>query len=235
MEKFYVAGAVLVIGVIVWRGAYVNPPIPTDGRPIVHMGRGDKPVGQLSENFHSASVDAANSETARGSYPPRALGLAAQRKPPSDSWLLDADSDRERFRRIETVLRGLDVNMLEIGVRFDALHGAIDRGNFALAQHQAAKIVETARIGMLKRPGFGSDEGRKFLGAAQWTALDQALQAHDLERSRAAFQGVRNSCVACHTAQGLDHLNQSGLFDDTAQFSAAPAAPGNPPAQPAGR
>ena len=229
MDKIHVALGVAVVALVVWRGIYANSPVPSDGQPTVHLGRGNKPVGSVIENLHSTTVDGANSQTARGSYPPRALGLTAQRQPPSDSWLLAADSDHERFRRIEVALRGLDVAMLEIGMRFDALHDAIDRGNFARARYEVTKISEVAQIAMLKRPAFGNHEALSYLGGSEWTTLANALHAQDIERSRAAFLQVRRSCVACHSARGLDHLNQSGLFDDTARFSNRRAAAGSQP------
>src|SRR6188768_3868269 len=103
MEKHYVVAVTgaIVVAAVIWRGVSAHPNVEADPRATVHLGRGQVQRGSLSENLHSRSVEAANSETARGSYPPRALGLTAQRMPPSNSWLLDADSDRDRFERIE--------------------------------------------------------------------------------------------------------------------------------------
>jgi hypothetical protein len=218
-----VTGAIVVAAVI-WRGVSAHPNVEADPRATVHLGRGQVQRGSLSENLHSRAVDGANSETARGSYPPRALGLTAQRMPPSNSWLLDADSDRDRFERIEAAMRGLDVTMLEIGVRFGTLHDAIERGNFRLAQHEASRIGEAARVGMLKRPGFRHGDGVDYLGATEWTALTTALRASDVQGSRAAFLEVRRSCTACHESQGMGYLNTSDVFDSTAQFSTAPTS-----------
>jgi mono/diheme cytochrome c family protein len=226
----YYVGATLVVVVVIGFGLLSNMPrLPSD-RPAPALSRALLPAPGLSENFSLRAVD--NAEAQRGGYPPRAFGLAVQRKPPSDSWLLDADSDTERFRRIEIALRGLDIHMFEIGARFGVMHDAIERGNLPLAQLEAQKTIETARIAMLKRPGFGSDEGLKYMGAAQWTALMEALQAQDPAKSRAAFLNVRQSCLSCHAARGMSYLNDSALFESTAQFAGgaeAAAAPSVPP------
>jgi mono/diheme cytochrome c family protein len=216
----YYVGAALVVIVVIGFGLVSNMPRLRSDHPPAALSRFQVPAPGLSENASVRSVDKV--EAQRGGYPPRALGLAVQRKPPSDSWLLDADSDTERFRRIEVALRGLDIQMVEIGARFTVMHDAIERGNLPLAQLEAQKTIESARIAMLKRPGFGSDEGLKYMGAAQWTALMGALQAGDAAKSRAAFLDVRQSCLSCHAARGMSYLNGSALFESTAQFAAGP-------------
>ena len=213
----YFLGVALVVLAVIAFGLLANTPRQEDRRAASVYPRGHLPSTGLESNFDLANVDRA--EAVGGAYPPRALGLAVQRKPPSDSWLLDADSDRERFRRIEVVLRGLDVHMVEIGARFGVLHDAIDRGNLQLASLEADKTVETARIAMLKRPGFGSDEGLRFLGVAPWSALRKALADGDAARARTTFLQVRESCIACHTARGMSYLNDTALFESTASFA----------------
>jgi hypothetical protein len=227
----YFVGVALVFVAVLLFGLIANMPRSDDRRAASNYPRGHVPSQGLASNFDLATVDRTASASAGVGYPPRALGLAIQRRPPSDSWLLDADSDRERFRRIEVALRGLDVHMVEIGARFGVMHDAIARGNLPLAALEADKTIETARIAMLKRPGFGGDEGLKYMGAPQWTALRQALRAGDAAQSQAAFEQVRQSCMACHAARGLGFINDSAVFEDTATFAGAgTAAPANPPA-----
>jgi hypothetical protein len=226
---WYYFAVALCFVVIVWVGWATNKPHDPSARP-ASTARGQLPAGGLSRNFSLEPMDKAGG--VRGEYPPRAFGLAAQRKPPSDSWLLDADSDRERFRRVEVALRGLDVHMAEIGVRFGVMHDAIERGNLPLAALEADKTIESARIAMLKRPGFGGDEGLKYMGAPQWTLLKTSLESGDAARAQTAFLGVRQSCMACHAARGMAFINNSRLFDSTAQFAtrSASAAPSDPAA-----
>lgn len=231
MRKYgYFVGVALVFLAVIGFGLLANMPRTEDRRAASVYPRGHVPSNGLASNFDVATID--RSEIARGSYPPRALGLAVQRAPPSDSWLLAADGDRERFRRIEVALRGLDVHMVEIGARFGVMHDAIGRGNLQMASLEADKTIESARIAMLKRPGFSGDAGLKYMGAAQWTALTRALQSGDAAGSQAAFLAVRQSCMACHSARGMGFLNDSALFASTASFAggsgAAPAS-SNPP------
>ena len=219
---FYTGVGLVILAVVIF-GLMANTPRTADPRPATAYSRGHLPSDGLASNFDLASVDRANARSAAGGYPPRAFALSAQRKPPSDSWLLDADSDRERFRRIEVSMRGLDIHMAEIGARFGLMHDAIGRQNLRLAELEADKSIESARIAMLKRPGFGGDEGLKYMGAAQWTALLEALRSGDAARSQTAFLEVRQSCMACHTARGMEFLNDSALFESTAQFLGRPA------------
>ena len=108
--------ALLALVLVAWRAWMVNPPEApgVEWQAGRHSFRGHKPQDSLTNNLRPSPL--------QGNYPPRALGLPAQSKPPSDSWLLDADSDRDRFRRLEVVLGGADIHMLEIGLRFTALH-----------------------------------------------------------------------------------------------------------------
>lgn len=59
--------------------------------------------------------------------------LQNQQKPASRNWLLDADDDAERFRRLQTALGGSDMQMSMIGQRFEEIHVAIGKNNPALA------------------------------------------------------------------------------------------------------
>lgn len=223
----YLAVSLVIALILLW-GLMAHPFDP-DYRQGAPVNRGPAPAAGLAQNFDLQEIDRV--QRARGDYPPRALGLTTQRRPPSDSWLLDADSDRERFRRIEVALRGLDVHMAEIGVRFDVMHDAIERGNLRLASLEAEKSIETARIAMLKRPGLTGDQGLQYMGRPEWTELIAALESGDQARSRTAFLAVRQTCMSCHAARGMGFINDSRVFDSTATFSgsgtaaAAPAAP----------
>jgi len=77
-------------------------------------------------------------------HPKDAKFSVVQSKPASNKWLLDADSDTERFRRIELVTSGYDIPMIEVGTRYEELVGAVSRSNWDLASYQIEKI--TARL-----------------------------------------------------------------------------------------
>jgi len=206
---------VLVFALVFWRAWLHNrPEAPGEewqsGR---HSFRGHKPLDKLKENLAAGPVE--------GTYPPRALGLHGQRKPPSDSWLLDADSDTDRFRRLEVVLGGADISMLEIGLRFEVLHAAIASGDLDLARFEMDRIVRSANVALLKRPGFKEDAGLEYLGRIEWLALRSALDAKDPEAAKAGFLGVRGACMACHGDRKMEFLNGDAAFTKTGSFAAA--------------
>jgi hypothetical protein len=175
--------------------------------------RGHKPPGaeRAGENFSVA--------VAPGQYPPRALGLAAQRRPPSDSWLLDADSDYDRFRRLEIVL-GADQSMREIGARFLTLHRALQAGELALAHWEWEKATRAAEIALLKRPA-NEEKVERMLLDGPWARLGVALAHGDATEARGDFEATRQACLQCHAERKLGFLNQLPALVDTAPQEAA--------------
>jgi len=217
----YVSYAViaLVAAIILWRGLLSNSPKP-------HEETAKSTTGSRGHYLGDSLRTNIPAKPSEGNYPPRALGLAAQSKPPSDSWLLDAESDHERFRRLEVVLRGADIHMLEIGMRFTELHHALSTDAFDMALYEVNQIVRAANIAQLKQPGWHQAQGIDFLGRKQWVVLDGAVKGHDGNAAREAFLEVRKTCMTCHTAQGKDFLNRSDVFEKTASFPTAPVAEG---------
>lgn len=216
MKKVILWLAVIVVAaLVVWRGIIHNRPEAPGGEGPSHtmFHRGHKPQDKLKENLSASPSE--------GTYPPRALGLHTQRKPPSDSWLLDADTDADRFRRLEVVLGGADISMLEIGLRFRVLHEAIASAEFGLAQFEMDKIVRSANVALLKRPGFKEDAGLEYLGRAEWLALRSAVEAKDQEAAKADFHYVRDACMACHTEKKMEFLNGDIAFTKTENFTTA--------------
>ena len=92
--------------------------------------------------------------------------------PDNNDWLLSAESDEERFRRLQRQLRGFDQPMWEVGERFESLHDALLRNNFGLALYHWDKIATTIRTCM----GCHVAEGVAYMN-------DQAL--FDLQRPEA--------------------------------------------------
>ena len=155
-----------------------------------------------------------------GAYPPRALGLPAQRRPPSDSWLLDADSDRDRFRRIETVLTP-EQAMREIAVRFLEMRSAIDRDRLALAQYEWNRSTRAAEIALLMRPANQERVEEEFL-LGPWKELGAALAARDPAGVAIAFEATRNACLQCHVTRGRAFLNDHPVFEAVAPLPVTP-------------
>src|SRR5688572_16080546 len=88
-----------------------------------------------------ASVQAAESGPAPRA--PKGLKLPPQKKPPSNRWLEDANTDADRFRKIEIFARGFDLPMWEVGARYKGVYNAIQDRNWELADYHWDKIRVT--------------------------------------------------------------------------------------------
>ena len=84
---------------------------------------------------------------------PKGIKVPPQQKPVSNAWLRDADSDADRFRKLEIYLRGFDQPMLEVGQRYLALYEAIKDRNWGLADYHWDKVKLAINGGLIKRPG----------------------------------------------------------------------------------
>ena len=62
-------------------------------------------------------------------FPKAYKDLEKQTKPPSNNWLLDANDDTERFRRLQLVASGTDIPMWEITYRYEELYVEIIKNN----------------------------------------------------------------------------------------------------------
>lgn len=145
-------------------------------------------------------------------HPKNPKFAVTQTKPPSNKWLQDADTDAERFRRIELVTSGFDVPMVEIGSRYEELVGAVRRSKWELAAYQITKIGERMNQTAIKRPGRTESLERHFLDSAPWIAVAQSVKDKDRSASLDNLRGVTAQCKVCHAAEGLSWMNDSGLF-----------------------
>lgn len=147
--------------------------------------------------------------------------LQQQTKPPSGNWLLDANDDAERFRRLQVATGGTEASMFEIGQRLETVHGAITRGHWQLARHNWEKIRDRMNIAAMKRPARTANLEDRFLDSGVWKELHDALREGNPEKSRAAFLTARKSCMECHEAENVAFQNGNPVFDKTASFPGA--------------
>jgi hypothetical protein len=134
----------------------------------------------------------------------------------SKHWLLDADDDMERFRRLERYLGGFAQAMREVGFRYRYTYLAINDGNYELAGYHWDKIQDAIIKGYLKRPARRAN-AEEFLDGA-WQVLNTSLKNGDAEMIRADFKQARKACMECHKAEDKAFLNDQGLFRDTVEF-----------------
>jgi hypothetical protein len=142
---------------------------------------------------------------------PKALELPPQNKPPSNRWLQDADSDADRFKKLEIYLRGFDQPMWEVGERFRRVYQAIRDRNLALADYHWQKIALTINTGLMKRPSRTQSAEAFFLDVP-WKAMSDAIQSKSIERVEQAFMEARQACMACHVAEKVPFMNEQPLF-----------------------
>lgn len=127
-------------------------------------------------------------------------------------WILDAKSDKQRFSRIETYLRGFDQPMWEVGDRFTQMTEAVDRSNYPLAIYHWKKIRKTIVNGVMKRPAR-SDSAQKMLLDSNFQLIMNELKLGNQESAQSALKQAANVCMACHIAEKVQFVNDQKMFD----------------------
>jgi hypothetical protein len=145
--------------------------------------------------------------------------LAEQIKPPSSDWLLDANDDAERFRRLQIIAGGTEIQMLEISLRFEQVFVAIQNSNWPMAAYQWQKIRNRMEGAAMKRPVRTPNLEDKFLENGAWQNMAKAIESKDSVRARAGFSQARKDCMSCHEAEKVEFLNGSSVFKRTEAFA----------------
>ncbi len=144
--------------------------------------------------------------------------LAQQTKPPSNNWLLDANDDAERFRRLQVLAGGTDGPMWEIGHRYEEIYVAIQRNNPEMGVYHWEKVRDRMNSAGMKRPARTAGLEGMFLDNGVWTAMHEALTSKDRARMERQFLATRQACMGCHVAERVGFLNDSSVFARTASF-----------------
>jgi hypothetical protein len=151
-------------------------------------------------------------------FPAAYKELQKQAKPPSNNWLLDANDDSERFRRLQVVSGGTDIPMWEIAHRYEELYVAIQNNNWEMGVYHWEKVRDRMNAAGMKRPARTQNIEAMFLDNGVWKSMHDALTSRDSDRMRKQFQGVRQACMACHVAEKVGFLNDSSVFKRTESF-----------------
>jgi hypothetical protein len=147
-----------------------------------------------------------------------ALGETEEPQAPSGNhWLLDAEDDEERFRRIEQQFGGFSNAMWAVGVRYGHAYDALVDGNLPLAAYHWEKIGDNIRLGYQRRPARQAHADALFLDDA-WKDAMTAFRSDDLDAAREAFLGAREACMACHVAERVPFMNDQPKFERTRSF-----------------
>jgi hypothetical protein len=131
----------------------------------------------------------------------------------ANGWLLNVDSEEQRLELIQKHMRGFDVTMWETGDRYQRLHEALARGNYKMAVYQWDKIGQTIANGIERRPRWRAPADEMFFGT--YKDIRVGLQSGDGKRAWAAFDQAKSSCMGCHQASGVGHMNDQALFELT--------------------
>jgi hypothetical protein len=167
-------------------------------------------LGLLTLGAH-AQEKAANADNTMRM--PKGIKQPAQKAPPSNNWLQDADSDSDRFKKLEIYLRGFDQPMLEVGERYQRTYDAIKDRNWELADYQWDKIKLAINTGLMKRPKRTQNAEGIFLDGI-WKQMDETIKSRNHGEMEKQFVVVREVCMACHTAEKVPFMNNRSLFRD---------------------
>jgi hypothetical protein len=151
-------------------------------------------------------------------FPKAFKQLEKQTKPPSGNWLLDANDDTERFRRVQVVAGGSDLQMWPIAHRYEELYVAIQKNNWEMGVYHWEKLRDYMNVMAMKRPVRTKNLEDMFLYSGVWQAMHDALTSQDPEKMRAQFLVVRQVCMACHVAEKVGFMNDSSVFRRTESF-----------------
>ena len=146
------------------------------------------------------------------------IALAEEPKQSSNQWLLDAENDTDRFKRLEIYLRGFDQPMWEVGYRFEIVYDAIIDENYELATYHWGKVKLTIENGYLKRPARKTNADLIIFQSGIWKSLDTALKEGDSKKIKSAFSDARLSCMGCHAAESVPFMNEQKIFRRTGTF-----------------
>ncbi|MDD2906483.1 MAG: hypothetical protein WBK95_11495 [Sulfurimonas sp.] len=121
------------------------------------------------------------------------------------NWLMQVDTDDEKFRAIQNQLRGFDTAMVEVGYRYDAMKQALKVKNYELAIYHLEKIKVSIENGYIRRPARKEASQNFFLNAS-YKEFQYALTQKNTAQIADKFNDVRNSCNACHADQKVEFI-----------------------------
>lgn len=151
-------------------------------------------------------------------FPKAYKELGTQTKPPSNNWLLDANDDTERFRRLQVAMSGTDIPMIEIAYRYEELYTAISKNNWDMGIYTWEKLRDRMNTSGMKRPARTQNIEGMFLESGAWKAMYDALKSGNAKKVRSEFQTVTEVCIVCHVAEKVGFLNDSTVFSRTKKF-----------------
>lgn len=106
--------------------------------------------------------------------------------------------------------------------RFEALHSAIQKGDWDLGIYHLEKLRGRMLAAFTKRLARTQNLEEAFLDSGIDAALHSTLISTNADRARATFEETRMTCMACHTAEKLVFVNDSAIFQRVETFAPVP-------------
>lgn len=121
------------------------------------------------------------------------------------NWLMDTNSTKEKFEKIQKQLRGFDLAMVEVGYRFNSFYFAIADKNYPLANYQWDKIKKAIENGIQRRAKRERNSKSMFLNT-QYKSMKIALKRKDEKLIQKEYQKTKLVCNACHIAERVPFI-----------------------------
>ncbi len=121
------------------------------------------------------------------------------------NWLLEMNTNDQKFRAIQKQLRGFDLAMVEVGYRFNSFYFAIQDKNYDLAHYQWDKIKKAIENGTQRRPKRKSNSEMMFLDT-QYKTMKTALNKKDEQGIWKEYEQTKQICNACHVAEKVPFI-----------------------------
>ena len=131
---------------------------------------------------------------------------------PDRGWLFALPNEEERIEALQNQLRGTDVAMWEIGMRYEGLYDAISRENYDLALYHWEKIRQSTENALQRRPLRRPSAEALFLDST-WEEVHAAIETRNQAEAWGAFEQARTACMVCHDAENLSEMNNMAMFD----------------------
>jgi hypothetical protein len=120
----------------------------------------------------------------------------------SSNWLLETNSTKEKFEKIQKQFRGFDLAMVEVGYRFNSFYFALKDKNYPLANYQLDKIKKAISNGTERRPKREHNSKVLFL-KSQYKKMKEALNKENQTDIWQEFNQTKVSCNVCHIAENV--------------------------------
>ncbi|MEZ8028653.1 hypothetical protein [Enterovibrio norvegicus] len=128
-----------------------------------------------------------------------AIATVTQFKGQND-WVMNKETNDERFKVLQKQMRGFDMTMFETGARFNTFYFALKNQNYDMATYQWKKIKKTIVNGTERRPARKANADAMFIDS-QWKVMQAAIDSKDDAKIWETFETTKAVCNACHVAE----------------------------------